>query len=60
MIVEYPSYGVYSYKKPSEKIFFEDSLLVYDYCVNKLKFKPENIIIFGRSIGSGISTYLAS
>lgn len=38
----------------------EDSLIVFDFLVETLKFLPENIFIFGRSIGTGPSTYLAS
>lgn len=38
----------------------EDSVIMFDFMVEKLKIKPENIILFGRSIGSGPATYLAS
>jgi hypothetical protein len=33
---------------------------VYDYLVNNLKIKEKNILIFGRSIGSGPATHLAA
>ncbi len=33
---------------------------MYDYLVNSLKVKEKNIIIFGRSIGSGPATHLAA
>jgi len=33
---------------------------VYDYFVTKLKIDPRDLIIFGRSIGSGPASYLAS
>lgn len=46
--------------KPTEKRIFEDSLIIFDFFVNKVKFKAENIIIFGRSIGTGPASYLAS
>ena len=38
----------------------QDSLIVFDFLVDSLGFKPEDIIIFGRSIGTGVATYLAS
>lgn len=34
--------------------------MVYDFAVKNLKFKPDDIYILGRSIGSGPATYLAS
>jgi abhydrolase domain-containing protein 17 len=33
---------------------------VFDYFTNKLNIHPKDIIIFGRSIGSGPATWLAS
>ena len=38
----------------------EDSLIVFDFLVETLNFLPENIFIFGRSIGTGPATFLAS
>lgn len=58
-IIEYPGYGTYNSPK-SEVQMLEDSLIFYDFLVNELNFHPENIIIFGRSIGTGPATYLAS
>jgi fermentation-respiration switch protein FrsA (DUF1100 family) len=55
---EYPGYGIYS-GIPNEKVIYEDSLIVYDYLVDQLKIPKSNLLIFGRSIGSGPSVYLA-
>lgn len=60
MLVEYPSYGVYNYAQPTEDRMFEDALTVYDWAVKEMRFKPDNIFLFGRSIGSGPATFLAS
>lgn len=60
MLIEYPGYGVYHNHHPSEKLIFEDALIVLDFVLNDLKFNKNNIIIFGRSIGSGPATYMAS
>jgi hypothetical protein len=38
----------------------EDSKLIYDYFQKELGVNPQKIIIFGRSIGTGPATYLAS
>jgi pimeloyl-ACP methyl ester carboxylesterase len=56
--VEYPGYGLYSGKPTSESIL-NDAECVYSFLLSS-GVKPENIIVFGRSIGSGPATYLAS
>ena len=33
-----------------------DGLTAYDYLVNTLHYKPENIIIYGESVGCGVTT----
>ena len=58
--MEYPGYGVYNSKEPSEKLIFEDALCLYEFFTKKVGFKPENIILIGRSLGSGPATYLAN
>ena len=55
----YRGYG-YSSGKPSEKTLFADALLQYDYLRGTLQIKPEHIIVMGRSLGTGVATYLAS
>jgi hypothetical protein len=52
--MEYPGYSIYKGKTSSEAIK-EDSMYVYNYMVNKIGFKQNNIIVIGRSIGSGIA-----
>ena len=58
-MVEYPGYGIYK-GKAKEEIIFEDALTVYDYVVGDMKYPESNILIVGRSIGSGPAVYLAS
>ncbi len=41
--------------KPSEKTIFEDALKIYDTFA-----KNKEVILIGRSLGSGVATYLAS
>lgn len=57
--VEYPGYSVYNDEKSSETIQ-EDALIVYDFLTNTVGIKESDIIICGRSIGSGPSIYLCS
>ena len=57
--MEYPGYGLYK-GTPNDVTIMEDSEAVYDYLTKKLNIKPKNIMLFGRSIGSGPATYLAS
>ena len=50
---------MYSGQSTSENIE-KDSSHVYKFATKLLQVKPANILIFGRSIGSGPATYLAS
>lgn len=58
--IEYPSYGVWYKEKPNSKLIVERASKVYDYLVNETGYSEENIIIFGRSVGSGPAVQLAS
>lgn len=58
--MEYPSYGLYTSAKISDHSMQTASESVYDFLVKTFQLRPENIIIFGRSMGSGPATYLAS
>ena len=55
--MEYPGYGQYP-GSPSADQIQSDSMSVYEFLVGMLQVSPENLIIFGRSIGSGPSTFL--
>ncbi len=35
-----------------------DGLTTFDYAVNDLHYKPENIIIYGESVGCGVTTHI--
>lgn len=60
LAVEYPGYGVYTSHKPNSETIQEDALAVYDYLIKKVGFEEKNIMLLGRSIGSGPASYLAS
>lgn len=61
LAVEYPGYGIY--KDPAgcsaEKII-EDASYVFEYVMQETGLKDKDILIFGRSIGTGPATYLAA
>ncbi|WP_353780161.1 alpha/beta fold hydrolase [Winogradskyella sp. 3972H.M.0a.05] len=57
LVMDYRTYGK-STGKLSEKALYEDAQLCYDYAANL--FNVEDIIIFGRSLGTGVASHLAS
>lgn len=59
LIFDYRGYGQ-SGGKPTETGTYLDGEAVYDYLVEVKKIKPEKIVVFGRSMGAGIATYIAS
>ena len=58
MIIDYRGYGK-STGSISEQGLYKDADAAYNYLIEK-GFQPENIIIYGRSIGSGVAVDLAS
>lgn len=60
LAVEYPGYGLYKTSKPNEEMMKEDAMTVFDYLTQCVGISQKDIILFGRSMGSGPSTYLSS
>lgn len=58
LLVNYPGYGN-SDGKPSEKSFFDSALKIYDNLISRRDIDTNNIVIMGRSIGTGVATFLA-
>lgn len=56
-IIDYRGYGKSS-GYPDEKKFYEDARTIYDQMLEK--YKPENIVLFGRSLGTGVASQLAT
>lgn len=56
-MIDYPGFGK-STGKRSEHIIYDDALLLYKLA--RSGFTPDSIIIYGKSIGSGIASQLAS
>jgi pimeloyl-ACP methyl ester carboxylesterase len=57
-IFDYRGYGK-SEGIPTEKGTYRDADGAWNYLVKEMKVKPEEIIVFGRSLGGGIASYLA-
>lgn len=57
--MEYPGYGIYK-GEPSEASILCDAEYVYKYIAFHSKVGENNIIVMGRSIGSGVACHLAS
>jgi fermentation-respiration switch protein FrsA (DUF1100 family) len=57
--VEYPSYGLYKGKCSAARVT-EDADNIFTYLTQSLGLKAKDIIVFGRSIGTGPATWLAA
>ena len=59
VVYEYTGFGESNGRLPGEESLYEDIETVYLYLTENLNISPDNIILYGRSIGSGPSCYLA-
>jgi hypothetical protein len=59
LIIDYPGYGS-SQGQPTEENLYLSALSAWKYLVQDKKIKPQNIIIFGRSLGGAVAVDLAS
>ena len=59
LVINYRGFGK-SKGSPSQEALFADGLFIYDEIKKKHGFSEENIILFGRSLGSGVATFVAS
>ena len=57
LLVDYRGYGA-SEGKPSERALVSDALAWYDFA--QATFAPKEVVVFGRSLGSGPAVYVAS
>ncbi len=58
-LINYRGFGL-SEGKPSEKTMFSDAVEVYDKLKRRSDIDSNRIIVIGRSIGTGVATYLSS
>jgi len=59
VLMNYRSFGL-SQGKISEQTMFSDALEVYDKMVTNPEVDANNVIIMGRSIGTGVATFVSS
>mmetsp|Transcript_9904 Transcript_9904/g.11210 ORF Transcript_9904/g.11210 Transcript_9904/m.11210 type:complete len:198 (+) Transcript_9904:67-660(+) len=59
LAVEFPGYGIYP-GTPNSKEILEDANTVFDYITKHCGWNSKDIIIFGRSLGTGPATELAA
>ncbi|RHX96979.1 hypothetical protein DYB36_008048 [Aphanomyces astaci] len=59
MAYDYTGYGI-SLGIPSEEAVYSDIEAAFAYLVNVKKTRPEHILLYGRSLGTGPSCYLAA
>lgn len=57
--IDYRGYGL-SEGQPSEAALFADALHIHDELVQRLQPDPGRVVVVGRSLGTGVATYLAS
>ncbi len=58
-IFDYAGYGLHTCKTPSEEHCENDVIRVYEYLVFQKKINPNNIYIYGRSLGTYMACFLA-
>ena len=56
-IIDYRGFGR-SQGSPSESGFYRDALAAYDYLLNTINVKPEQIVLYGESLGTAIAVDL--
>lgn len=59
VLFDYRGYGL-STGEPGERALFDDALAIYDRVASLPQVDPKRIVVMGRSLGSGVATYLAS
>ena len=59
LLVNYRGYGL-SEGNPNENFIKADALRQFDEITERLKIKPERIVLFGTSLGTGVAAYIAS
>jgi pimeloyl-ACP methyl ester carboxylesterase len=59
LVTNYRGYGLRK-GRPSQAGLFEDALAIYDHVARQPSVRPEDIVVMGRSLGSGVATYVAA
>lgn len=59
LLMNYRGYGK-SHGEPSQDNLYNDAINVFDHICGEMKISPENVTVFGRSLGSSVAVYVAS
>lgn len=57
---EYPGYGIYNDENASEKTLVEDGIIIVQHCIQNLGYNEENIVVIGRSLGTGVAIQMGT
>lgn len=60
LAVEYPGYGLLHHMEPSEDAVYEVALTAFRFLVDEIGVRYSQLILFGRSLGSGPAVFLAA
>jgi pimeloyl-ACP methyl ester carboxylesterase len=60
LTIDYRGYGRSTHRFPSEAGVYQDAEAAWRYLVDEKKIKPEEIIIYGHSLGGAVAIELAS
>lgn len=60
LIIDYRGYGRSEGSFPSEESVYQDATTAWDYLVKQRKIAPNNIILYGHSLGGAIAINLAA
>lgn len=59
LMIDYRGYGLSEGAFPSEKTVYEDAQAGWDYLTGSLGYTPEQVVVFGHSLGGAIAINLA-
>ena len=59
---EYPGYGIYQKNSslPIDEVITEDARTIMKFCHEKMRYEYRDIILIGRSIGTGVAVQIAT
>ena len=60
LLIDYRGYGLSSKIKPNEMTVYEDAQTALNYLLSEQKIEPQNIILYGHSLGGAIAIELAT
>lgn len=58
-MIDYRGYGK-SDGKPGEQNMYDDAIAAYNWLINEKHYQPDQIVIFGRSLGGAVAIELAT